>query len=48
MKVIRAIFWTITALAFGALAGLVIGGITLAAGLLILRDVIFRRKISNF
>jgi len=44
MKVISAIFWTIVAILFGAIAGIVIGGITLAAGLLMLRDAITRRS----
>lgn len=40
MKALRTLFWIVVALFFGAIAGVVIGGITLAAGLLMLRDAI--------
>lgn len=44
MKAARFIFWTIVALLFGAVAGVIIGGITLVAGILMIRDAIFRRS----
>ncbi len=42
MKALRTIGWIIVALIFGAVAGLIIGSITLGAGLLMLKDLIFR------
>jgi len=47
MKVLRAIVFTLIAIAFGLAAGVIIGGVTLAAGILILRDAIFRRNNPN-
>lgn len=47
MKALRTLFWIVVALFFGALAGIVIGGITLAAGLLMLRDAITGRKTDH-
>jgi len=47
MKILRAIFWTLIAIAFGVIAGVVVGSITLAAGILMLRDAIFRKGATN-
>lgn len=47
MKVFRTFFWIIVAIIFGAVAGVIIGSITLAAGLLILRDAIFHKPTTD-
>ena len=40
MKALRVISWIIISIAFGAIAGLVIAAVTVAAGALMLRDAI--------
>ena len=47
MKIIRTIFWILISIGFGAVAGVIIGGITLAAGILILRDAIFHKPTTD-
>lgn len=49
MKALRTLWWSIVAVIFGAAAGLIIGGITLVALLLMLRDALLsgRRRPSG-
>lgn len=47
MKALRTIFWALVALVFGIVAVAVIVGTTTAAGLLILRDILFRPKTDS-